>query len=325
MTVLIVSNKLDPHADLVINELRARKASYFRLNTDFLHSEYDICLSLGSQLVSFWIENRKNGKNISTSQISKIWWRRPQKLSADDSYSVAPHLQDYVAHEYFRLLHGIATVAELSGVKFVNLPNAMLMANNKASQHIVASQLGFEVVEGFFTNNNKGISRNDDNGYIIKPIDGSESITLTDGREMTIFTNTISRNELFPESSIYLGFEASYIQRRVYPVKEYRVTVIGNDVFAFSINNSHGDKNRVDWRREDINNISFSRLNSFPLSNLCLAYNERFGLNYSAFDFIEDDCGIKFLECNPNGQFLFLNSASDNVLLECFCDYLLSA
>lgn len=321
MTILIVTNKIDPHSDLVIKELRKRKAKYFRLNTEHMHTDYDVSVEVNNEKNSYDISNRINGKKVDSSIVSKIWWRRPEQLSLSNLNGIPKHLHEFVRREYTALIRSIAAVSEEQGIGFVNLPTAMLNANNKAKQQLIAKKVGFEIGDSLFTNNSGQIQRVLPQSKIVKPIDGSAPIVLDDGSEMSIFTNVVSVTEPLLSSNKKECFEATYLQELLEPVCEYRVTVFDNNVFAYTVDMNQSTK--VDWRRRPFGEISFSKIADFPLGEQCKAFNRYLNLNYSAFDFIEDESGIKFLECNPNGQFLFLDPLDKTGLLSAFCSFLM--
>ena len=84
--------------------------------------------------------------------------------------------------------------------------------------------------------------------------------------------------------------------------------MIGDESFDAAIYTSADAKD--DWRKHQNMHgmVTFSR-ESFPENQKekCHIFLGKLGLRFGAFDFIEDDAGeITFLECNPNGQFMWL-------------------
>lgn len=107
------------------------------------------------------------------------------------------------------------------------------------------------------------------------------------------------RDRALPFPGIYQPF--------IDKAREWRVTVVGEDVFAACIYTSA--EARVDWRRHQVS--SAVRFSAEPLCEevaaKCIAFLKGMDLHYGAFDLIETPGGeMVFLECNPSGQFSWL-------------------
>jgi len=56
---------------------------------------------------------------------------------------------------------------------------------------------------------------------------------------------------------------------------------------------------------------------------MCTEYLNKSSLNFGAFDLIVDEFdNVYFIECNPNGQFLFCDIQGNTNLLSAFVQYL---
>jgi D-alanine-D-alanine ligase-like ATP-grasp enzyme len=80
------------------------------------------------------------------------------------------------------------------------------------------------------------------------------------------------------------------------------VTVIGDEIFCVRI-----DSNLLDWRT-DYDKLAYSVVQPPPgITEALRAYLSHFGLVFGAFDFAIDTAGQWwFLECNPSGQWAWL-------------------
>ncbi|MGH3897160.1 MAG: hypothetical protein ACRDTA_02690 [Pseudonocardiaceae bacterium] len=85
-----------------------------------------------------------------------------------------------------------------------------------------------------------------------------------------------------------------------------RVTMVGHRPFAVAIH-AHNDATRIDWRA-DYDALTYAPLN--PPEHIItgtIRYLHAFGLEFGAFDFTVAPHGEwVFLECNPSGQWLWL-------------------
>jgi glutathione synthase/RimK-type ligase-like ATP-grasp enzyme len=97
-----------------------------------------------------------------------------------------------------------------------------------------------------------------------------------------------------------------YIPKRL----EYRITVIGDELFAAEIDSQSRDSTTVDWRNWNEGGFDIPyRKADLPseIAERCLALVRSYGLNFSALDLIlTPDDRYVFIENNPNGQFIWV-------------------
>ena len=88
------------------------------------------------------------------------------------------------------------------------------------------------------------------------------------------------------------------------------MTAVGDKTFACRIDSQaqQDDTGKIDWRQGYGHGISWSVFDlPEDIARKCLAYLRRMGLNFGCFDFIVTPSGeYVFLECNPNGQWLWV-------------------
>jgi glutathione synthase/RimK-type ligase-like ATP-grasp enzyme len=85
------------------------------------------------------------------------------------------------------------------------------------------------------------------------------------------------------------------------------VTAVGEKVFSAAIYTDASAKD--DWRRLQTTAAVQFRKETLPegVDEHCVQYLGKMGLKFGAFDFIETPDGeVVFLECNPNGQYGWL-------------------
>jgi glutathione synthase/RimK-type ligase-like ATP-grasp enzyme len=103
-----------------------------------------------------------------------------------------------------------------------------------------------------------------------------------------------------------LSTTAHLIQEWIPKDYEVRVTMVGRTPFAAAIF-AGSDAARVDWRA-DYPSLTYKQIEPPPeVTAGMIRYLRTLGLNYGAFDFIvEPDGSWRALECNPAGQWLWL-------------------
>jgi glutathione synthase/RimK-type ligase-like ATP-grasp enzyme len=120
-----------------------------------------------------------------------------------------------------------------------------------------------------------------------------------------------------------LPFPAIY-QDYAEKAKEWRVTVVGDRVFDVAIYTD--DEAKDDWRKHQFTKkVNFkSEEIEDDIKQKCMQFLGQYGLKYGAFDFVEDNEGrTTFLECNPNGQFMWLEEILDLPISDAIADELI--
>ena len=98
---------------------------------------------------------------------------------------------------------------------------------------------------------------------------------------------------------------------------------MGRSIFAVSIKSPVSGEEVVDWRKHTLD-MHHEVIDCPPgISNALIAYMNRMGLNFGAFDFVVDKTGgWYFLECNPNGQWLWIEIKTGLKMAETFAEHL---
>jgi hypothetical protein len=114
------------------------------------------------------------------------------------------------------------------------------------------------------------------------------------------------------------------LQRRIGKVADLRVTVIGHKIFPVRVTAPRGAP--LDIRQTPPADCVFEAVAlAPPLASALLRYVDAFGLRFGAFDLAEDAEGTRwFLECNPAGQWGWLELATGLPMTEALLDLLLA-
>jgi hypothetical protein len=312
--ILIVTNSVDYHTDVVIQNLHEQGLSFFRLNTDRFFSDFKIELRPAESF--FQIRNTKNGRIISSKDVKTLWWRRPEDPVFDDS--TPKHLHEFLSEECFSALHSIIACLEQRDVLFVSHPMCIRNAKNKTRQQIVAKEIGLQVSPQLITNNKDSLENfAKHQPCVVKPLSSTLEINL-EGSSFGLYCNSVK-----PETIKEVEFDIHLFQQRLFPIREIRATCFGDTCLAVSVQQKNGKQfKEVDWRRMDIDEMTFPVVDDFPCRDMCFEYLRRFELNFGAFDFIETEEGYHFLECNQNGQWLFCDLDGANGLVKSFVKFL---
>lgn len=240
-------------------------------------------------------------------EIGGIWYRRPaepvpsQQIEDQDDYWFATQESEEALLGLWRILD----------CTWVSHPDALAAASYKPAQLSISSQLGFEVPRTLVTNDAseaKEFLEELGGLAIIKPLRYG-LVRETEEYEEVIFTNLVRLGDLESRvGSIALCpcFFQEYIPKKV----EIRATVVGRDVFAAEIHSQETPGAEHDWRKVPAAEVEHAR-HDLPgeVADRCVRLVERLGLNFGAIDLIcTPDGRYVFLEINPNGQWLWIET-----------------
>jgi hypothetical protein len=302
--ILIITHKEDYTADFVIDKLNNQGISYFRFNCeDFLSNE-----------VSVNIGNSQSNLIAGHSSFTSIWYRRIK----------LPNIQ--AANEAERLyLLGEADVflQDLFGIingKWLSHPAAVHKAENKLLQLSLAQKVGFKIPDTLVTTDRTELKRfaSKHKKMIVKPI-GHGRINYPDNSSKLIFSNLLNQNIIDRIDGLELtpAIYQEYIEKDY----ELRVTVIDQDIFAASVNSQSDTESSIDWRKK---RLKFDHYNlPEPLKSKCLRLIRGLNISFGAFDFIKSTNGqYYFLEVNPNGQWVWIEKDTGQLISDSIIKFL---
>lgn len=239
-----------------------------------------------------------NGETKNLSSISAGWYRHPNLLGLEKPDKAKQmSLEDEI--------NSLQDVwwNEINDSLWLNSPGNIQKTQSKLAQLAVAASLGFNVPRTIISNNWDSLGAYmDSEEMIIKMARGF----LYENDEAKVLYTTRLTPRTLQRIQAAMPFPAIF-QSFVPKSREWRVTVIGDELFEASIYTS--DEAKDDWRKHQLTNRVEFKAESIPddIKNKCFQFLGHYGLRYGAFDFIESEDGqITFLECNPNGQFIWL-------------------
>ncbi|MFO0610920.1 MAG: MvdD family ATP-grasp ribosomal peptide maturase, partial [Polyangiales bacterium] len=151
-----------------------------------------------------------------------------------------------------------------------------------------------------------------------------ESVTVhanVDGAEVGGLTRAVTADDLRDAASLALC--PMLFQQRVAKVREWRVTVVAGRLFPAAVR--AGDV--LDWRgrRDLIDGFEAADLPA-DVARALLAYCDRIGVQFAAFDLVEDADGVLwFIEGNTTAYYHFIEQATGLPISEAIADLLVGA
>lgn len=245
-----------------------------------------------------------DGQSIAPADLGAAWFRKVGNFDVinapDGERAKRMHLNDEV-----RKLHG--TIWSLYPENlWLNAPDRNHQAQKKLGQLLVARELGFSIPETIVSSDWQYIERQlltDDRTMVVKMIHG----VVSDNDALKVLYTTpldkVKLDEIRGNTVPFPGIYQPFLDK----AREWRVTVVGDNVFSAAIYTTKDAKD--DWRKHQAScAVQFKHeFLPAPIEEGCVQYIGRMGLKFGAFDFIETSDGeVVFLECNPNGQFSWL-------------------
>ena len=135
---------------------------------------------------------------------------------------------------------------------------------------------------------------------------------MQDNTSWACFAKKVSINDLEKyKSSVKLApvFLQEYIEKE----SELRVTIIGKKIFTAKIESQNNKDSIEDFRAVSSYDLVHKEF-QLPekIENKLLAFNEFYNLEFSTFDIIvTPNQEFVFLECNPNGQWLWIEDLTN--------------
>jgi glutathione synthase/RimK-type ligase-like ATP-grasp enzyme len=283
------------------------------LNTEALLTDYEFCWRSHSNETDFRIRNIQNGLEIRGSEITSVWERRPEApstLAFQNTPEINRHnLKEATGFLQF-LRYAIKDIYSIGSI--VN----DRVAASKMLQLQTAQKIGFLTPDTCFSNQKKDILEwAAPHEYIVlKSIENDSVWNDTTGMEYVFYTQKIKSGKLAGMPDETFSQTVSYLQNYIEKAYELRVTVVGKKVFACKIDSQRldDDKGKIDWRQGYEHGLKHEAYDlPQAISERCVLFLQQLGLHFGCFDFIVTPAGdFVFLECNPNGQWLWIEDAT---------------
>jgi ATP-grasp ribosomal peptide maturase len=307
MTVLVLAERTDTTADMVVRELNDRGAVVFRCDI----AEFPAALSLSARLDPG--DTRWGGRlctahrAVALEDITGVYFRRPTAFRLPEGMSAAERRFAAVEAKM-----GLGGVLMSLPCRWVNHPSRVADAEYKPLQLVAAARVGLRVPATAITNDPAAAHEfaAGMGGPVVYKTPASPAVP--DGNDLRlIYTTGVDRERLDDER---IGLTAHLFQRRITKQRDVRVTVVGERVFAVDIHVQGSPRAMLDWRAD-------YAAHRYEVTELPAEVEKRLvemlhglGLRFAAVDFVvdaEDQTeGYVLVDVNPNGQWGWLQEVT---------------
>lgn len=315
--VLVCTEYEDATADLVIAELNRRRVPVLRFDPG---RDFPAPMALAARIGGGGSSRTKSGggwegwlavgaRTADLSAVRALYHRRPSPYPTNSGEQAAR----FGAQENRRGLGGV--LGALPGCLYLSHPQAIARAEYKPAQLDAAIRAGLMVPATLITNDPGEAERFcAEQRTIYKPLHaGAYEV---EGESAGIWAAPVEAGEIDGAVSR----SAHLFQAQVPKVADVRTVVVGQQAFAARITAPPGV---VDWRAE-YRNLSYEPVTCpDEMRRALVRFLAGFELSFGAFDFaVTADGAWWFLECNPNGQWAWLEDAAGLPLTTAIADLL---
>jgi len=296
--ILIITSKRDLTSDFIVLELQSRGLPYLRLNTEDLPKGTFYCRPGLDDAWHFELE----GVPFDLALVKAAYFRRPgipEPLSEINETE-----RTYSTAEWQAMLQSFYWAI---GDRWLNAPYAIALAEDKVRQLTLARKFGFRIPDTLIGNAPAAAQAFAAGGGIVgKPL--RNAVVSGPRSDRVVFTSRVAIDAHTDPLSIRAC--PLILQQEIKKRCDVRVTVVGDQVFAATIDSQSNPDTEVDWRKTSTPDLPHSTYGLPPeVAKACVALTKSLGLRFGALDFVLDPAGqLWFLEVNPNGQWAWIET-----------------
>lgn len=296
--ILIVTSKRDLTSDFIVLELQRRGIPYLRLNTEDLPKGTFYCRPELDDAWHFELE----GVSFDLALVKAAYFRRPGTPEPLSEVNETERI--YCTAEWQATLQSLYWAI---GDRWLNAPHAIALAEDKIRQLSLARKLRFRIPDTLI-GNNPAVAQDfaAAGGFIGKPL--RNAVVSGPLSDRVVFTSRVAIDAR--TSPLAIRACPLVLQKEIKKRYDVRVTVVGNQVFAATIDSQSNPDTEVDWRKTSTPNLLHSAYELPPeVAKACVVLTKSLGLRFGALDFVLDLAGqLWFLEINPNGQWAWIET-----------------
>ncbi len=302
--VLIITHTQDnTSVEKVIDFINKSGGEAIRFNVDRYPVDYDLTTLFADNKWQVLLSDKTNTYGLH--DVAAVWYRRSFNLGSGlkeilSTEYLGPTIRE-VQHTLFGMMEGLPCfqMEKYSVYRRMESKEGQLKTAAKQGVKIPATCISNSParVKSFFEQHKPVVAKMQSSFAVYK---GEE--------EHVVFTNEITDEHLQELSS--LQYCPMTFQQKLNKKLELRVTIVGDKIFAFSIDSQRVANAQIDWRKEGASMVNEWKPFDLPKSieKKLLACMDEFKLNYGAIDLIlTPDDEYYFLEVNAAGEYFWLD------------------
>jgi glutathione synthase/RimK-type ligase-like ATP-grasp enzyme len=275
--------------------LRLQEAGipFLRLNKE---SWGEYRLSLDPSVPALSVQIGSNHYTVTTS-LRSVWFRQPVFLRNTPAQGLSPEEQ-LERSQWNAFLRALAV---FDSAKWMNLPQAVYLAECKPYQLMAAKRCGLSIPTTRVGNSSSDLKMTFSGPVIIKSLD---TVLLREAEDCLFTYSTIVDTGILTDEIVKAA--PLLVQEYISHKTDCRITFVGSRVFAVRIL-SGGAPIEGDWRKTPKELLEYE---DFVLPQAveeqCKNLMQSLGLAFGGLDMLETSNGYTFLEVNPTGEWGWL-------------------
>lgn len=313
--VLVVAERLDASADMVVDQLNRRSVPVMRFDSADFPQSISLAADHGSTAPGWEGVLSDERRSVRLGDVRAVYYRRPGR----------PVIADTVAEPYTTWAQSQADAAMLNllsalPVRWINNPHHDRIAAHKPQQLVAATRAGLRVPRSIITNDPasaRSFAKTVNGPLICKPVLGGR---LNTGAERQLMVATHRVDPAGFDDDIRLT--AHYFQEDVPKKYEVRLVYVDGCMFAGTLLGT-SDKARTDWRT-DYEHIEYGTTEvPGEVAVAVRRFMASYGIVFGSFDFaVTPDDDWVFFENNPAGTWSWVENRTGLPIAAAHADYL---
>ena len=322
--VLIITNQGDVHASEVIGKLNGRDVGVLRLNTENLLRNCLLAFRQNKDSDELLIRALDSGKEICLGEIGAVYYRRPMEPLPYQDVGVDDPAHSFASEESYAFLHSMYPA--LGDVYWLSDPFSLRRAASKPLQTRIARECGLKIPDTLFTNQPAAVETFCRQHDMVAFKSMHQNGYVENGVSRAFYTCIVPSTKLL-ESLENARLVINFIQEAIPKDHELRVTYVGGKMFCVRIDSQKATELAVDdWRQEHYSKVPHSAIETpAAIRDGIIHFMEAMKMDFGCLDFIATPDGdYYFLECNFNGQWLWLENLTDVPIAKAIADLLIA-
>lgn len=258
-------------------------------------------------------------------EVKSIWVRRFVSVGARALADMPEKYRSAALQEADRSLSNF--FYSLRNIPQYNIPELRPIFYSKEYQLEMAAELGWRIPETRITNSPDSVRellQRYPQGIIAKP-HTSYFIDYEQQKGATLFATLVHPDQIDQLDGI--AHSPMIFQEPIPKKVELRIPVVGDQLWAYSIDSQSNDSAKMDWRRAGLEMIRQWQPFDLPeeVRARIFALTKRLGCTYGSLDVIvTPNNEFVFLEINTDGEFFWLDELSGFAISKAWATLLLS-
>lgn len=298
--VLLLGSHNDPHVSELATHVNRLGGIPFIFDATSLENTIHISFSNGFE------KNRaelllKNGERLNLCDIDSIWFRLKPIVPLPEWGPFESSAASFAQGEWRTAVRSLQLFSKKA--HWINPVEEQSYISSKPVQLELASSIGFRIPDTAITNDPQVVLNliQKHPRVIYKSLNW---FTFPD--QTGIMTTEIRKTDVSKQANAVKRAPGIY-QQFIEKDYELRITIISNHVFSARVRTPKNGNASIDWRHAHLEDIFEKCEIEKNLAEMLLKFHKSAGLHFGTYDLIVTPKGeYFFLECNPAGQFLWL-------------------